>query len=121
VTRTKLDEVLRLHGLWLDGAEGGVRADLTGAILTGADLTGAELTDVDLTGADLQTHENRRMGPDAQDWKRFRLLPVLCGLTKRRLGEGLWPLPSALPDAYCLQRTELWKARWGANTRPEER
>jgi hypothetical protein len=27
----------------------------------------------------------------------------------------------ALPDAYCLQRTELWAARWGVNTRPEER
>jgi hypothetical protein len=28
---------------------------------------------------------------------------------------------TALPDGYALQRTELWKARWGVNTRPEER
>jgi hypothetical protein len=26
---------------------------------------------------------------------------------------------TALPDGYALQRTELWRARWGANTRPE--
>jgi hypothetical protein len=54
----EIKEILRLHGLWLDGEEGGARANLTranltGADLTGADLTGADLTDANLTGADL--------------------------------------------------------------------
>lgn len=57
-TKEELDEILRKHKLWLEGEEGGERADLTGAVLTGAvltraDLTGADLTGADLTGADL--------------------------------------------------------------------
>jgi uncharacterized protein YjbI with pentapeptide repeats len=42
-TEDELQEVLRLHGLWLHN-EGGQRADLSGANLTGANLTGAYLT-----------------------------------------------------------------------------
>ena len=58
-----ITETLRLHKMWLDGLDGGKRADLTGADLasanlkradlTGADLTGADLTDADLTSANL--------------------------------------------------------------------
>ncbi len=48
-----LKRILSDHSFWLDGVENGVRADLTGARLTGADLTGARLTDADLTGARL--------------------------------------------------------------------
>jgi hypothetical protein len=52
-----LKEVLELHRKWLEG-EGGVRAvlvnaDLTGAVLVNADLTGANLTGANLTGANL--------------------------------------------------------------------
>ena len=39
---TVLTETLRLHALWLEGAEGGKR-------LTRADLEGADLWDADLT------------------------------------------------------------------------
>lgn len=39
-----LNETLRLHGLWLRGEEGGVRAVLTRAVLTCAVLTCAVLT-----------------------------------------------------------------------------
>ena len=63
MTQTELDEVLRLHKLWINHKAGGKRAnlryadltdaDLTGADLRSADLTGADLTDADLTGADL--------------------------------------------------------------------
>jgi hypothetical protein len=53
VTRAELDEVLRLHRLWLYGAEGGVRADLADADLAGADLRRAGLDGADLTGANL--------------------------------------------------------------------
>ena len=41
---TVLTETLRLHALWLEGAEGGKRADLTHANLTDAALRGANLT-----------------------------------------------------------------------------
>jgi uncharacterized protein YjbI with pentapeptide repeats len=57
-TPEELQEILRLHALWLDKAEGGQRADLSGGNLTYADLVGADLPgalwpDADLRGVDL--------------------------------------------------------------------
>jgi hypothetical protein len=53
-----LTEILRLHGMWLRGEEGGERANLAYAILTGANLAYANLayavlTDANLTDANL--------------------------------------------------------------------
>jgi len=48
-----LPEVLRLHGMWLQGAPGGVRADLSGRDLSGAALQGADLRFADLRGVNL--------------------------------------------------------------------
>lgn len=53
LTQEQLDEVLRLHKLWVDVVPGGVRANLSGLDFTGANLTGADLTGVDFTGANL--------------------------------------------------------------------
>jgi uncharacterized protein YjbI with pentapeptide repeats len=53
MTRKQLAEVLRLHGLWLSAAEGGVRADLSGARLSDARLSDAILRGANLSGADL--------------------------------------------------------------------
>lgn len=39
----KLDEILRLHKMWLEGKEGGERANLQGANLRDADLRDADL------------------------------------------------------------------------------
>ena len=60
---TALEETIRLHGLWIDGKTGGVRANLTyanlyranlyRANLTNANLYRADLTNADLTGANL--------------------------------------------------------------------
>ena len=51
LSKDQLQEVLEKHQLWLDGKEGGVRADLTDADLTEAVLRRADLTGADLTGA----------------------------------------------------------------------
>ena len=48
-----LQETLRLHKMWLDGKDGGKRADLSGANLRGANLSGADLSCADLSRADL--------------------------------------------------------------------
>ena len=48
-----LDEILRLHKLWLEGKDGGKRADLAGANLRRADLAGANLYGANLSKADL--------------------------------------------------------------------
>ena len=57
-TGKELVNVLELHMKWLRGEEGGVRAnlscaDLSGAKLSGADLSGADLSGANLSGADL--------------------------------------------------------------------
>lgn len=44
----ELDKILRLHKMWLNGEEGGKRADLRGANLRGANLRGADLRGADL-------------------------------------------------------------------------
>ena len=66
---TKLNEILKKHEMWLDGIEGGERADLrsadlryanlsdanlSGANLRYANLSGANLRDANLRGADLR-------------------------------------------------------------------
>ena len=55
----KLDEILRLHKMWLNGEEEGERADLRDADLRGADLRDADLRDADLRDADLRDAELR--------------------------------------------------------------
>ncbi|MFA5376836.1 MAG: pentapeptide repeat-containing protein [Dehalococcoidia bacterium] len=51
-TINEMKAILAEHEKWLKG-EGGSRANLTDANLTGADLTGANLTGANLRGADL--------------------------------------------------------------------
>ena len=50
----KLDEILRLHKMWLYRKEGGKRANLRGANLLDADLRGANLLGANLRGANLR-------------------------------------------------------------------
>ena len=54
MNQDELNVILQKHKDWLDGSEGGKRADLRGADLRGADMTGADLSDADLTGANLR-------------------------------------------------------------------
>ena len=89
----KLDEILRLHKMWLNGEEEGKRAnlrgadlrdaglryanlryaDLQGADLWGAALRGADLRDVDLQDAGLRYANLRGVDLDYSCW------PLWCG------------------------------------------
>jgi hypothetical protein len=51
--KNQLQEVLRLHSLWLAGDPAGTRANLSGADLSGANLSGANLSGANLSGANL--------------------------------------------------------------------
>jgi len=53
MNKQQLDEVVRLHKLWLDCDIDGVRANLSGVDLTNANLTRANLTRADLFRANL--------------------------------------------------------------------
>jgi hypothetical protein len=52
-TQEQLNEILDKHREWLRDEDGGERADLSGANLSGADLSGADLFGADLSDADL--------------------------------------------------------------------
>jgi hypothetical protein len=54
MTGERIDEILRLHSLWVDRLPGGRRADLSGAYLREADLREANLRGADLSVANLQ-------------------------------------------------------------------
>jgi len=61
--KKELNEILRLHEMWLNDEEGGKRADLRRANLQGANLRMADLREADLRGASLD----------------FSCLPLWCG------------------------------------------
>ena len=61
----ELNEVLRLHKLWLRGDEPGKRADMQEVDMRHADLRGADLQDTDLRETDLRGADMR--GADARD------------------------------------------------------
>ena len=78
MNQDELDAILQKHKLWLDDADGGIRADLKGANLRGADLRGAvlrgaDLSDADLRGADLRGADLR--GADLD----YSCFPLWCG------------------------------------------
>lgn len=54
MTREEFNEKLRLHGMWLRGEPGGIRANLSGADLRWANLYGSDLHWANLYGADLR-------------------------------------------------------------------
>ena len=53
ISAEKLQEIIKSHGRWLRNEEGGERANLRDAYLSGANLRGADLRDANLSGADL--------------------------------------------------------------------
>jgi hypothetical protein len=53
ISAEKLQEIIKSHGRWLRNEEGGERANLSDANLSGADLSDADLSDANLRGADL--------------------------------------------------------------------
>ena len=79
----ELKKILELHAKWLNGEEGGERADLSGADLSGADLSRADLIRAnlsdanlrraDLSGADLSRADLSRANID------YSCLPLWCG------------------------------------------
>lgn len=89
----ELNEVLEKHKLWLDGKDGGVKANLSYANLRGADLRNANLRGADLRRANLicadlrcaNLREANLSGPDLRgaDLRGadldYSCLPLWCG------------------------------------------
>ncbi|MBA3622988.1 MAG: pentapeptide repeat-containing protein [Methylibium sp.] len=60
MTTPDIAAILAQHAAWVRGEEGGARADLRWADLSGADLLGANLRRADMRGADLLGADLRR-------------------------------------------------------------
>ena len=54
ISAEKLQEIIKSHGRWLRNEEGGERANLRDAYLSGANLRGADLRGANLRGANLR-------------------------------------------------------------------
>ena len=81
----ELDEILRLHKLWLAGEDGGAKADLKGADLGGANLGGANLGGAILAGAYLRGANLRRADLCMANLRR-------ANLKGANLDYACWPL-----------------------------
>jgi uncharacterized protein YjbI with pentapeptide repeats len=126
MTQDEIKEKLRLHKMWLNDEEGGVRANLTGANLTeanltradlsradlrwadltGADLTGANLTEADLYGADLSRADLSRADLTGADLRGADLTGA----------EGIHifgPMPTSGRMIYAVRHGETWKVKAG--------
>ena len=54
LTQSEIREKLQKHNRWLNGEDGGEKADLRDSNLRGSDLRGSDLSDSDLSGSDLR-------------------------------------------------------------------
>ena len=84
MNKAELDEVLRLHGLWLRGKEEG-----QGANLQGANLQGANLREADLRGADLGGTLVLQSGPIGSR-RDYLVMVWLPGWEREEVRAGCW-------------------------------
>ena len=57
--KMNLKEILKKHKMWLNGEEGGERANLKNANLSGVNLSGVDLSEADLNGVNLSNADLR--------------------------------------------------------------
>jgi hypothetical protein len=79
----ELQNIITEHGMWLEGKNGGKRANLRGANLSGANLSVANLRGADLSGADLRGANLRGANLSVADLSGadldFSVWPLWCG------------------------------------------
>ena len=91
----ELNKILKKHKMWLNGEEGGARANLIGADLREADLRGtdlreADLREADLRGTDLRGTDLREADLQSADLRGANLREA--DLRGANLDYSCWPL-----------------------------
>ena len=81
MTSEEIKKVLDLHKKWINGEDGGKRADLSGADLSGADLRKADLRKAALSEAALSEAALREANLCGADLD-FSCFPLWCGGSK---------------------------------------
>ena len=74
----ELQKILDAHKKWINGEDGGVRADLSNADLSGANLSNADLSNADLSNADLSNADLSGANLRGADLD-FSCWPLWCG------------------------------------------
>jgi len=107
---TDLSEVLKLYKLWLEGKEGGVRADISNT-----DLSGANLSNTDLSGANLRKADLRKADLSGANLRKADLsntdLSGAGGLKGvARLDFGGWSIcvHGARTTIGCVSKDSTW-------------
>ena len=119
----KLKKILKKHELWLEGAYGGEKADLSEADLSGANLTRADIRRADLSGANLSGAKLNMVDLRGTDLKEadlsgadldFSCLPLWCGSLNVHFDDRqLYQL------AYHLVRAGLYSKNASDETKDE--
>ncbi len=113
----QLNAILDAHGKWRRGENGGIRANLTRAYLTGADLTDANLSRADLTGANLSRADltdANLTGADLTDADLTGANLTGANLTRADL-TGAYLTDANLTDAYLTDANLTDADLTGAN------
>ena len=101
-----LEKILKKHEMWLEGKEGGERADLRYTNLNGINLTGADLRYVNLSGADLRYANLRYANLSDADLRKTDLSNA------NLINTGLRDANLRNANLRCanLRNTNLWNA-----------
>ena len=93
MTQAELNEILRKHKLWLEGKEGGERADMRYADIHRANLQNADMRDADMRGADMQGANLRCANLRDADMRGadidYSAWPLWCGSLKAHVDDRI--------------------------------
>ena len=111
ITYEQLKEILEKHKIWLEGGEGGSRANMSRADLSDANLRGADLSDANLSGADLSDADLRGANLRCADLSGADLSDANLSdadLRGANLDYSAWPLwcgslMAAVDDCLAIQ------------------
>jgi hypothetical protein len=91
-TAEELTKILEAHQKWLDDAEDGTRADLSGANLSGANLSWADLSRANLSRANLSVADLSRSNLSEANLSRANLREAnLSGANRIKYCTVSWP------------------------------
>ena len=91
-TKEQLQEILQKHQLWLDGKEGGERADLSFADLRSANLSSANLSYANVRSANLRSADLSSANLRSADLRYADLLAIGNMVNVKSVQADIWPV-----------------------------
>ena len=117
MTKSELNEILEKHRKWLNDEEGGEKANLRRADLSGANLSEANLSEADLIGANLSEADLRRADLRRANLSEADLIGAdLSGADLRRANLSEADLRQANLNGADLSGAILTNVKYNENT-----